>query len=373
MTSKETREGILKNYYFSTSNPAAYSSPEKVYRVLRKRYPGQFSRYFIQKWLDSIDAYSVQKQVRQKFKTPKVRVTSIDSQFDADLSDVSNIAKENDGIRYLLFVIDIFSRFLWVKPLKNKTAKSVLAGLKEVFKKRKPIRLRVDKGSEFVNRWVRKYLEDIGVYLFVTQNVKKANYVERVQKTFRILLWRFLRHKRNYRYIDNLQELVDNYNGTPHRSLNFTAPEDVNKSNEADLWAYMYLRKPAKDAKSTLKKRLIRYKFKTDDLVRISYTKHPFRRAYQQQYTTEIFRVDKRYRKQGIPMYKLKDWNNEPIVGSFYTAELTRVSKDVDGLFFIEKVLKRRKRGAKTQLYVKWDGYPKPMNSWVDEDTVQTI
>ena len=115
----------------------------------------------------------------------------------------------------------------------------------------------------------------------------------------------------------------------------------------------MYLRKPAKKTKSISKKRVAPYIFKIADLVRISHTKHPFRRAYQQQYTTEIFKIAKRYRKQGIPMCKLKDWNDDPIIGSFYTSELIPVSKDVDGLFFIEKVLKRRKRGGKTQLYVK--------------------
>ena len=71
-------------------------------------------------------------------------------------------------------------------------------------------------------------------------------------------------------------------------------------------------------------------------------------------------------------MYKLIDWTDQPIIGSFYASELSRVSKDVDSLFFIEKVLKRRKRGGKTQLFVKWDGYPSSMNSWVDEDTVRT-
>ena len=101
-------------------------------------------------------------------------------------------------------------------------------------------------------------------------------------------------------------------------------------------------------------------------------TNQPFRRAYQQQYTTESFKVDKRYRRQGIPMYKLKDWNDEPIIGSFYTSELSGVSKDVDSLFFIEKVLKKEKERGKTQLFVKWDGYPSLMNSWVDEDTVRT-
>ena len=117
---------------------------------------------------------------------------------------------------------------------------------------------------------------------------------------------------------------------------------------------------------------MIPYKFKIDDLVRISYIKHPFRRAYQQQYTTEVFKVEKRYRQQGIPVYKLKDWNKDSITGSFYASELNKVSKDADSLFYISKVLKRRKRGGKTQLYVQWEGYPSSMNSWVDEDTVET-
>ena len=152
---KDNKKDLLEKYYFTVSNPAAYSSAEKVHRALEKKYPGKFSRYYIQKWLNGIDSYSVQKQVKRKFRTPQVRVTAIDSQFDADLSYVGNLAKENDNIQYLLFIIDIFSRFLWVKPLKDKTAKSVLNALKEVFKERKPVRLRVDKGSKFVSKWVK--------------------------------------------------------------------------------------------------------------------------------------------------------------------------------------------------------------------------
>ena len=191
-----------------------------------------------------MDSYSVQKQARHKFRTRQVRVNSIDAQFEADLSYVCNLAKENDNIRYLLFVIDVFSRYLRIEPLKDKTAKSVLSGLKRIILKRKPVRLRVDKGSEFVNRWVKQYLKDQNIRLFTTQNPPKANYVERVQRTFKLLLWRFLRHKRNYRYIDDSQRLVDNYDATPHRSLNHIAPKDVTKENEADLWAFVYLKKP---------------------------------------------------------------------------------------------------------------------------------
>ena len=221
------KKALLEKYYYKASNPAAFSSPRRLYKVLKKKYPGKFSIHYIQKWLDGIDSYSVQKQARHKFKTLQVRVNSIDAQFEADLSYVGNLAKENDNIHYLLFVLDLFSRFLWVVGLKDKTAKSVLSGLKSIFSKRKPVRLRVDKGAEFVNRRVKQYLKDNDIRLFTTQNPPKANYVERVQRTFKLLLWRFLRHKRNYRYIDDLQRLAENYNKTPHRGLNNVAPKDV--------------------------------------------------------------------------------------------------------------------------------------------------
>ena len=369
MAKKTAKQRLLEKYYFSVENPAAFSSAPKLYKVLQKKYPGKFSATYIQKWLNGVDAYSVQKQARHKFKTAQVRVTSIDSQFEADLTYVGNIAKENDNIKYLLFVLDVFSRYLWVLPLVDKTAKSVLIALKKVFAERKPVRLRVDKGSEFLNRSVKQYMKENDVYMFFTQNVPKANYVERVQRTFKSLLWRYLRHKRNFRYIDHLQQLVDNYNATPHRGLNYTAPKNVTKENEANLWAYMYLRKP----KKVTNKRQTRFKFKVDDLVRISYTKHPFRRSYQQAYTGEIFKIAKRFRIQSIPVYKLKDWNNEPITGNFYTAELNPVSMDSENLFLIEKVLKRRKRAGKTELFVKWLDYPSSMNSWVSEDSLETL
>ncbi|MEW8548439.1 MAG: chromo domain-containing protein, partial [Candidatus Thiodiazotropha sp.] len=152
-------------------------------------------------------------------------------------------------------------------------------------------------------------------------------------------------------------------------SLNYIAPKDVTKKNEADLWAFMYLKK----SKKARHKRQTPFKFKVDDLVRISYLKHPFRRSYQQQYTGEVFKIAKRLRIQGIPIYKLKDWNNELITGNFYSAELNAVSMDSENLFAIEKVLKKRKLGGKTELFVKWLDYPNSMNSWISQDSVESL
>ena len=130
-------------------------------------------------------------------------VTSIDEQFDADLTSVENLKKYNDGVRFLLFVIDIFSRYLW-----DKTAKSVLNAIKAVFSERKCLKLRTDGGSEFKNRYVKKYLKDNGIYYFTAQNSPKANYVERVQKTIKVMMYRMMRQNRSYRYLDQLQSLV---------------------------------------------------------------------------------------------------------------------------------------------------------------------
>ena len=80
-------------------------------------------------------------------------VSGIDDQFDAAIADVSNIAKENDGVKYLLFVIGILSKYMWVEPMKNKTAKEVVKGFQHIFDKgRKCKKWRTENGTEFASK-----------------------------------------------------------------------------------------------------------------------------------------------------------------------------------------------------------------------------
>jgi hypothetical protein len=362
---KQEKESILQQYYYKLKHPSAFSGPQKLHKLLEKKYQNVFTLHFIKKWLKNQDSYSLSQEPRYKFRTARVLVSSIDEQYDADLTSVENLKKYNDGVRFLLFVIDIFSRYLWVKPLYDKTAKSILQSIKEIFAERKPFKLRTDKGSEFNNRFLKKYLKESNVYYFTTQNTPKANYVERVQKTIKVKLYRMMRQKRSYRFVDDLQKIVDNYNASPHRSLNNVAPKDVNKQNEADLFAYMYLRKPKKYQGRIL------FQLKKGDLVRISHIKHPFRRSYQEQFTREVFKINHRQYKDGLPMYSLQDLNNQPISGLFYSSELQKVEKDENSLWFIDKILKRRKRAGKLEYYVSWDGFPSSFNSWVLSEEVK--
>ena len=99
----------------------------------------------------------LQKPVRRNFKRAKVIVSGPDEQLDVDWADMQSLSKDNDGIEYLPVAIDVFSRYAWVEPMKNKTAKEVERGLMIILNQVKPRKIRTDGGSEFNNRWVKHY------------------------------------------------------------------------------------------------------------------------------------------------------------------------------------------------------------------------
>lgn len=145
-------------------------------------------------------------------------------------------------------------------------------------------------------------------------------------------IYRYFTKNRTKRYVDVLQDLVESYNETPHTSLNNTAPQNVTKANEADIWAYLYL-KPVK----TKSVKLVPFHLKVNDMVRVSHENTTFKRPYNEQFSKEIFKVAQRFRMQSIPMYKIKDFSNELFKGNFYGSELQKVNKNEDSLWIIDK------------------------------------
>ncbi|XP_071129909.1 uncharacterized protein [Mytilus edulis] len=368
MLTKKRRNEIykyLEKLYYNLSNAGAYSGPTKLHQIIKSRGIHDIGIYTIRKWLQNQDNYSLQKPTSKSFKKARVIVNKIDEQFDMDLMDVNSISKSNKDIKFLLVLIDIFSRFLWIEPLKNKTGKEVVAGLKRIFHKgRKCRKLRSDKGTEFVNHIVKSYLKKENIYFFTTQNSQtKANYCERVIKTIKNKMYRIFTKNRNHRYVDILEDIVKNYNKTPHKSLNNIAPQDVNKNNETDLWAYMYL-KPRKTTGVTP------YKFKINDMMRITHGNMIFKRSYDEQFTREIFKVNKRFRMQNIPQYRIIDLLNQEIRGNMYESEMQKIDKNEDALWFIEKKIRKRKRNGEIQYLVKFDGFDSRFNQWISEKDI---
>ena len=103
-------------------------------------------------------------------------VNRIDKIWAADLVEMEAFSKFDRGVRYLLTVIDVFSKYGWMLPLKDKTGKSVADAFKEIFKKskRKPEKLWTDKDQEFCN----KHVKELGVELYSTANEEKSSVVE---------------------------------------------------------------------------------------------------------------------------------------------------------------------------------------------------
>lgn len=124
--------------------------------------------------------------------------------------DMSKYSKQNDGVAFILIVIDIFSKFLWMRPLEDKKGQSVTAAFESILQEgRRPTRLRTDKGQEFRSRAFNAYLDDQNIEHLYAQNTEiKANYAERVIKTIKTKLYRFITYKQNYRYVDHLQDFM---------------------------------------------------------------------------------------------------------------------------------------------------------------------
>lgn len=116
-----------------------------------------------------------------------------------------------------------------------------------------------------------------------------------------------------------------------------------------------------------------RFNIKRGDLVRLSHLRKVLDRDYQEKWTEELFKVNSRKLRQGIPVYTVVDFDNDPIKGTFYENELQRVRKDPDNLWRVENILKKRTRNGRKEVFVNWLCWPKKFNSWILERRLEDI
>ena len=318
------------------------------------------------KWLSGQRAYTLHAPVRRKFRRNRIVVHSINEQFQADLADMTTWAKKNDGYKYLLTCIDVFSKYAWVVPLKVKTGTAVKQAFEEhIFSERKPEKLQTDQGKEFVNSTFREYLKEQGVEHFFSLSAGevKCAVVERFNRTLKSKMWKYFTYKNDTRrYIDVLPDLVHSYNHTYHSVIKM-APASVTDANVKQVWQNMYGKYFETSVMDEQKRRQRRrYKFSVGDHVRLSGERIVFRKGYEQGWTEEIYTVCRRMLRDP-PVYVVKDEQDEELQGVFYDNELQRVVKP--DVYIIEQVLKTRGVGNQREYFVKWQGYPKKFNQWV--------
>jgi hypothetical protein len=284
----------------------------------------------------------------------------MNQQYQADLVDMQAYETTNDGYKYILTVIDIFSKRAWAKPLKSKTAQHVKPAFESIFNTgHVPLLVQTDEGLEFESRPMKTFFAKYGIKQFSVKSQFKGAIVERFNRTLKTKMWRYFTYKNTRRWVDVLQSLIDAYNNSYNRSIKMT-PNEVNKENEMSLWR----------SKQPLEFEVTTRKVRVGDWVRLSKVKGVFEKGYLPNWTEEIFRVTSVSRTTPVQV-KVEDYDGNPIIGSYYLPEVLPVDKPEE--FRIEEVLKQRRRAGKTEYFVKWLGYPKQFNSWVTEDQVRRL
>ena len=292
-------------------------------------------------WWQQSRVYTLHKPVKHKFPTRPTLTSAPNIQFQADLMDLQKYKRKNQGFAYILVVIDIFSRKLFVFPLKNKLGKTVTAAFVKLFRGGQiPTYLQTDDGTEFFNSHMQKLLKKHNVKLFSVKSQFKASLAERVIRTIKTRLWRYFTYQGSYKWVKVLPDLVTSYNDTPHSSLpdKLTPNQAMEPHNWSTVWSHQ------ENRPTTIRKSL--KLLQVDDYVRISRVKGTFEKGYIPSWSEEIFQVADVDSRAFPIMYQLKDHEDKFIQGKFYSEELQKVSKPE--LFAVERVIRRgrgRRRG----------------------------
>ena len=251
------------------------------------------------------------------------------------------ITKFNKGFRFLLRVIDIFSKHALVLPLKDKKGVSIVDAFQKVLDDsiRKPNKIWVHKGSEFFNNSFKKWLKDNDIEMYSIHNEGKSVVAERCIRTFKTKIYKYMTSVSKNVYIDKLDDIVNEYNNTYHRTIKMK-PVDIRENT------YIDFKKEVNDKDPELK---VGYH------VRISKYKSIFATGYTPKWSEEVFVVCKI--KNTVPWtYIINDLYGEEIMGTFYEKELQKTNQQE---FKRDKVIKRK--GDK--LYVTWKGYDNSFNN----------
>ena len=235
--------------------------------------------------------------------------------------DMRSLSKYNDRYKYLLSVIDVFSKYLHIVPLRAKTGVAVSSAFLSILAKySKPVRRRLvwlwtDEGKYFLNGTFQALLRKEGIqFQFCRELNVKCAIVERSHRTIRDKLYKYMSYKNTYRYIDVLRLFVRGYNDTFHSATGM-APSKVTEADILAIWNKMRTRH------SAIRSAIVLHS--VGQHVRISKEKLKFTKGGEQKYTTEIFRLSKVIRRISRPVYELQDLLGKHIEGQFYAEELS--------------------------------------------------
>ena len=194
-------------------------------------------------------ANELYKPIIRKFKKRKVYSYFKDSIWGVDLADMQSLSKYNKAIKYLLCAIDLFSKYAWVIPIKDKKGTSIVNAFKKILSdsNRKPNKIWVDQGSEFYNKSFKDFLKINNIEMYSTYNEGKSVAAERFIRTLKNKIFKQMRAISKNVYFDVLDDIVNKNNNAVHRTIKMKSidvtddsyaeyNEDINKKDPKLNW-----------------------------------------------------------------------------------------------------------------------------------------
>jgi hypothetical protein len=311
-----------------------------------------------EQYLEQLET-ELHKPVKKNFRRRKVYVPHLDHTHSADLVDMKGLSRQNKGFKYILNIIDIWSRYAWSVPLKTKTGVEVAQAFATVFKEsgRIPQFLWVDQGKEFYNSHMTELLELHGIKRYSTFGEGKAVVVERLNRTLKQWQFKYFTRHQTRNWVDHNDQLLEQYIHKEHRGIGNRTPYSMSRWPDA-----------VPDNEFCFEPEHLKAKYDIGDFVRISRAKDIFEKGYTANWSQEQFVITsiRESRCGELPMYTLEDWYSEPIQGRFYEPQLQKVK--YPNTYLIEKVIKHDKPGKR--LLVKWVGFDSRHNKWIPEENI---
>lgn len=355
---------MLKNTWNDENKKFAFSGITKIY----DHYLGALPIKDIKEGLSEIRTYTRHKEPKKIKNFNPFFVYDIDEMWQIDIMYLPpHLTKFNQGMRYLVCVLDTFSRKMEVLPIKRKSGSVVTRAFDLIHDKfgKSPQKILADNGGEFKCREFINYCEFQGINLIFTSNETKAAHVERAQRSLQNILYKILEDKQTKNYLDHIDKALKIYNNRVNRITKLSPKKAYLSENKEKVLSNLI-----KVYKKSIEKKR-KPSFKVGDNVRIKLKKNVFGRGYTPYFSEEVFKISEVKTNLPQPRYKITDYNGEEVIGgTFYEREITKANH-LD--FKIEKILRTRKKKNKTEYFVKWAGYSDKFNSWVDSKWVKLL